>query len=135
MRMGLSQQMCTQISVVMDKKALDGAESVVYSKAVQIGDSMAAHTHTTYTHARAHLAELCDRAVEDREVVVIRRRGREPVALVAASELASLEETAHLLRSPANARRLLAALGRARERSVAPTNVEDLRRALGLEDR
>ena len=69
--------------------------------------------HTTYTNARVHLARLYDQAVEDREVVVIQRRGKEPVAMLAASELTSLQETAYLLRSPKNARRLLRALHRA----------------------
>ncbi len=89
---------------------------------------------TTYTNARSHFADFCDRAIDDREVVLIRRRGREPVVLLAASELASLQETAHLLRSPKNARRLLTALERARSRSVEPSTVDDLRRDLGLED-
>ena len=89
--------------------------------------------HTTYTQARARLAELYDRAIDDREVVLIERRGREPVALVAASELESLQETAHLLRSPANARRLLTALERARAGTVDPSSIADLRHELGLE--
>jgi Txe/YoeB family toxin of Txe-Axe toxin-antitoxin module len=41
------------------------------------------------------------------------RRGHEDMAILPAAELRSLEETAHLMRSPANARRLLAALHRA----------------------
>jgi antitoxin YefM len=55
------------------------------------------------------------------------------VALISAEELAGLEETAHLLRSPKNAERLLAALTRALGRTVKPSRVEDLRRELGLE--
>lgn len=87
---------------------------------------------TTYTHARAHFAELCDAAAEDREVVIIRRRNAEDVALIAADELSSLLETAHLLRSPKNAERLLSALARARSRTEKPQSVEALRRELGL---
>ena len=68
---------------------------------------------TTYTSLRENLASILDRVVDDREVVVVRRKGARDVALVPASELAGLVETAHLLRSPANARRLLKALGRA----------------------
>ena len=64
---------------------------------------------TTYSKARASLASLCNRAEADRDVILIQRRGREDVALIAASELSSLMETAHLLRSPANAKRLLTA--------------------------
>jgi antitoxin YefM len=87
---------------------------------------------TTYTRARAELAKLLDRAGQDREVVVVRRRGRPPVALVAADELESLLETAHLLRSPANARRLLSALRRALEGRGRPESPAALRRELGL---
>lgn len=88
---------------------------------------------TTYTHARANFAKLCDAAAEDREVVIIRRRDAEDVALIAADELSSLQETAHLLRSPANAARLLSALTRAQQRSLAPQSVESLRREVGLD--
>lgn len=87
---------------------------------------------TTYTQARASFAALCDAATEDRETVIIHRRGTEDVALVAAAELRSLEETAHLLRSPKNAERLLRALMRALERSEAPQSVDGLRADIGL---
>ena len=89
---------------------------------------------TTYTHARANLAALCDEVTADREVVIIRRRNAEDVALIAAAELDSLLETAHLLRSPRNAERLLTALVRARQNTVAPQSVEELRRELGLDE-
>ncbi len=89
---------------------------------------------TTYTHARAHLAALCDEAIANREVVIIHRRGAEDVALIAADELSGLQETAHLLRSPANAARLLAALARAQQRTLASQSLDDLRREVGLGD-
>ena len=88
---------------------------------------------TTYTDARARLASLMSRAVEDRETVIITRRGKPEVALIAAEELAGLQETAHLLRSPKNAERLLRALGRAIARKGKPRTVEALRKELGLE--
>lgn len=88
---------------------------------------------TTYTNARANLARLCTRVAENREIVIINRRGADDVALVSAEELASLTETAHLLRSPKNARRLLAALNRARKRTVKPKSPSKLRREMGLE--
>ena len=78
--------------------------------------------HTSSTPARANLAELFDRAIDYREVVVVDRRGRESVTILAASELAALEETAHLLRSPKNAERLLKALERARGRELEPSS-------------
>ncbi|KEF33403.1 MULTISPECIES: type II toxin-antitoxin system Phd/YefM family antitoxin [Deinococcus] len=87
----------------------------------------------TYTQARAELATLMDRAVNDRETVIIERRGRESVALIAADELRSLQETAHLLRSPGNARRLLTALQRALEGGGKPLTPADLRHRAGLD--
>lgn len=89
---------------------------------------------TTYTQARDGLAKLLDQVTHDREVVIIQRRGEEEVAMIAASELASLTETAYLLRSPANSRRLLAALGRALKNETASQTVADLRREVGLEE-
>ena len=91
-------------------------------------------THTTYTQARAKLATLCDEVTANREVVIIRRRGAEDVALISVAELSSLLETAHLLRSPQNAERLLAALARARSETLVPQTVEELRREVGLDE-
>ena len=89
-------------------------------------------TITTYTQARAELASLCDEVASTREPVLIRRRNAEDVALVSADELASLLETAHLLRSPKNAARLLAALNRAQNQKLPPSSVAGLREELGL---
>ena len=89
---------------------------------------------TTYTQARANLARLCDRVAETREPYVIERRNGENVALISEIELNSLLETAHLLRSPRNARRLASALERALGGQPAPSSLEQLRRSLGLED-
>jgi len=89
-------------------------------------------TVTTYTRARATFAALCDEVASTREPVIIRRRNAEDVALVSADELESLVETAHLLRSPKNAQRLLDAVLRAQSQELPPSSVEDLRRSLGL---
>lgn len=87
---------------------------------------------TTYTQARAHLAELCNTVTENKDVVIIQRRNADDVALIAADELDGLLETAHLLRSPKNAERLLAALNRALENNSVPQAVDDLRTEIGL---
>jgi antitoxin YefM len=89
-------------------------------------------TKTTYTHARANLAELCNEVASTREPIVISRRGAEDVALVAADELRSLMETAHLMRSPKNAQRLLTALLRAQGEDLPRETVDTLRREFGL---
>jgi antitoxin YefM len=89
----------------------------------------------TYTQARAELAELMSRATEDRETVIIERRGHQSVALIAADELSSLQETAHLLRSPANARRLLSALGRALDGGGELLSMDELEARAGIPSR
>lgn len=88
---------------------------------------------TTYTQARDGLAKLLDQVTHDREVVLIQRRGEEEVAMIAASELESLMETAYLLRSPANAERLLSALGRALKEEGQPQTSAQLRSEVGLD--
>jgi antitoxin YefM len=67
-------------------------------------------------------------------VVIVNRRGKDDVAIVSAAELSSLIETAHLLRSPKNAQRLLAALQRARANKGARQSLDHLRREVGLDD-
>lgn len=91
---------------------------------------------TTYSQAREQLKSLMDRAVADREVIVVRRRAGGDVAMIAADELESLIETAHLLRSPRNAERLLTALARARGDAgepLAPVALDELQRRVDLD--
>lgn len=66
----------------------------------------------SYTESRARYAEVLDSVVDDREEVVITRAGHEPVVIVSLEEYEALKETAYLMRSPANARRLLDAMDR-----------------------
>ena len=87
----------------------------------------------SYSYARQHFAEILTEAADAQEPVIVSRRGHEDVAIIPASELRSLEETAHLLRSPANSRRLLAALQRALTSEAEHQSVSDLRAELGLE--
>jgi antitoxin YefM len=87
---------------------------------------------TNHTEARANLASLCDEVAESREPLIIHRRGARDVALVAADELESLIGTAHLLRSPRNARRLITAPRRARGKRLKPQTIDKVRRDFGL---
>ena len=89
--------------------------------------------HTSYSKARANLAKLCNEVALNKEIVLINRRNAEDVALISASELSSLIETTHLLRSPKNAIRLLTALNRAISRTEKPSLVDDLRKEFGLD--
>ena len=86
----------------------------------------------TYSYARQNLARILAEAEDAQEPVIITRRDRGDMAVIPASELRSLEETAHLLRSPRNARRLLSALQRALEGKGEPESVATLREELGL---
>jgi antitoxin YefM len=87
---------------------------------------------TTYTNARANFAALCRYAAEEREPVVINRRGGEDVVLISADELKGLLETAHLLRSPKNAKRLFDAIYRAKTNTEEPRSIESLREELSV---
>ena len=112
----------------------DGADAVFVDDRGRAVVAMSEALVEAYTNARANLAALCDEAASSREPVIIHRRGAEDVALISAAELRSLVETAHLLRSPENARRLLEALGRALKGDYPTESVAKLRRELGLED-
>src|ERR1035441_9575344 len=95
---------------------------------------------TTYTALRENLATFLDRVTDERAVLIVKRRhGQRDVAIIAADELAGLEVTAYLLRSPANARRLTQALAesKANDKRKAPGKpaaaaLEELRRSTGL---
>ena len=87
----------------------------------------------SYSHAREHLARILTEVEDTRDVAVIQRRGHEDMALIPAGELSSLRETAYLLRSPANAVRLLAALTRARKGGTKAVDLGALRAELGLD--
>lgn len=86
----------------------------------------------SYSQARAKLASLWDRVERDREVAILERRGHRDVALIDAEELEGLRETAHLLRSPDNALRLLTALTRSLREEVDPSSPEVLFAELGV---
>jgi len=81
----------------------------------------------TYTETRSNFASLWDQVIDQREPLTIHRRGSEDVVLLPASELSSLHETAHLLRSPKNAQRLLEALMSSMKQEGDETEISNLR--------
>jgi antitoxin YefM len=83
----------------------------------------------SYAEAAQNLGQLLDEALDNRETVIIRRDG-ERVALIAADELESYRETVYLLRSPANAGRLLEALRESLEGTTTRADLHDLRATL-----
>jgi antitoxin YefM len=87
---------------------------------------------TTYSALRANLKDALDRVCEDHEPLIVDRKNGESVVVISAADYAALEETAYLLRSPENARRLIAALHGDRGRDNEFTGVDELREKLGL---
>ena len=86
----------------------------------------------TYSTARDHLAEVWDKTVSTREPVVVSRRGTESIVRLPLEEWEGLQETAHLLRSPANAERLVGALDRLENGEGEVLSVEALASRAGL---
>jgi antitoxin YefM len=64
----------------------------------------------TYSAARANLANTMDRVCNDHEALIITRNGEQSVVMLSLEDYKALEETAYLLRNPANAKRLLSAV-------------------------
>ncbi|MEM8489058.1 MAG: type II toxin-antitoxin system prevent-host-death family antitoxin [Bacteroidota bacterium] len=88
----------------------------------------------SYSDARQNLAKLWDRIIADRETVILKRRGKEDLAVLPADDLSSLQETLYLLSTPENASRLLESIEWARGEEGKPQSVEAFREALGLVD-
>ena len=75
---------------------------------------------TSPTDARKGFFQLLDQVAENHQVFIINRREGENVALIAESDLTSLVETVYLLRTPANARRLLDAIAQSKSGNIQP---------------
>lgn len=86
----------------------------------------------TYSRLRAELKTILDQVCDDREPVYVERRNGGDVVILAREDYEALDETAHLLRSPANARRLMEAANAAPSEFVAVC-LDELRRQ--IEDR
>ena len=88
--------------------------------------------NVTYSRARANLAKLLDEVSSNNEVVIVSRKKAENVALISESELSSLLETVHLLRSPKNAQRLLSALLKVHTKKGKPQTLAEFKKEFGL---
>jgi len=64
----------------------------------------------TYSAARANLASTMDRVCNDHEALIITRNGEQSVVMLSLEDFQAMEETAYLLRNPANAKRLMSAV-------------------------
>ncbi|MDE3068974.1 MAG: type II toxin-antitoxin system Phd/YefM family antitoxin [Verrucomicrobiota bacterium] len=88
---------------------------------------------STVTYKSGRFKRIWERTLSTREPVILKSKGRGDVAVLPADELSALLETAHLLRSPKNARRLLESLRNANAGKYAVTTLEKLRRQLGMD--
>jgi antitoxin YefM len=89
------------LEIVIETKRLDPPKVGQYPVQVK---------SITYSAARENLASTINRVCEDQAPVVITRNRDQAVVMLSLAEYESLQETAYLLRSPANARRLLESL-------------------------
>lgn len=84
------------------------------------------HKTVSYSEARANLAKLWDEVVDDRSYTILKRRGKEDVALIAASELSSMLETLYLFSNPNNAKRLMESIERAEKGEGISMTIKEL---------
>ena len=79
----------------------------------------------TYSSARANLASTMDRVCSDHEPLIITRNGQQAVVMLPLEDYKALEETAYLLRSPANAGRLLSSIAQLNAGQGAPRELAE----------
>ena len=89
-------------------------------------------TTISYTEAREHLASVWDQTVASREPIILSRRGSESVVILPLEEWRGIEETAYLLRSPANAKRLFESLDRLNRGEGEAFTMEELKEKFDL---
>jgi len=104
---------------------------ILYNISTNAEDRVA--TRATYSSARANFAKIWDEVENSREPAILERRGHDAMALLPADELSSLQETAHLLRSPKNAQRLFTSLQSSLNEEGAPQSPSELRAELGID--
>ena len=80
----------------------------------------------SYTAARENLAATMDQVCEDRDAVIITRKRDQSVVMLSLEDYESLQETAYLLRVPANARRLQASIDALEAGKGMEKTLEDL---------
>ncbi|MBI5414336.1 type II toxin-antitoxin system prevent-host-death family antitoxin [Candidatus Peregrinibacteria bacterium] len=86
----------------------------------------------SYSNARKNLKVLCDEVCDEQTLLIIERRNGEAVVVLSKENFTSLEETAYLLRSPKNAKRLLEAKDRKKSDRKKFKNLSELKNALGV---
>lgn len=89
-------------------------------------------TTITYSALRANLKAFCDQVCDEHEPLVIERQNGDNLVLLSADDYASMQETFYLLRSPANAERLISSAETPRSKMREFDTIEDLKHALGV---
>ncbi len=102
---------------------------------VSVHKVMLSYKITSPTDARNDFFKLLELVVENHQVYIVNRRDGENVALIAESDLVSLLETVYLLRSPANARRLLDAIEESKTGKIQSQTMAELQQELGIEQK
>jgi antitoxin YefM len=85
----------------------------------------------SYSRARQDLARLMDKVSDDRSPLIVTRRGGKAVVVLSLEEYRGMEETLYLMRSPANARRLLRSIRAAERGEVTPRTLVEPKLARG----
>ncbi len=83
-------------------------------------------TAISYTAARENLASTMDKVCQDHDPVIITRNRDQAVVMMSLEDYSSLEETAYLMRSPANARRLLESIAEVEKGKIVRKKLSDL---------
>ena len=112
----------------------EGGLGVSCSIAKGLWNSSMMLTQITSAEAEANLNNLCDRAVETGELIVITRPNGKNAVLISEAELESLLQTLYLLRSPVNATRLFTALKRAKARAIQPQTLDEICQKFGIRE-
>lgn len=86
----------------------------------------------SYSELQATLEACLDKVCEDREPLFVKRKKGGNVVVISSDDYAALEETAYLLRSPANAAMLMNALNRDPQERIIVDDMETLKNAIGL---
>jgi antitoxin YefM len=89
--------------------------------------------HTSYTEARANLAQLMDRVIDDAEVAIITRRKQPAVAMIDAAELERMQTALYILSSPENVQRINEGIAEGKRGKIKPQSIVEIQAEFGLE--
>ncbi|WP_459937457.1 type II toxin-antitoxin system Phd/YefM family antitoxin [Desulfonatronum parangueonense] len=80
----------------------------------------------SYTKLRNNLAKVMDRVVEDHDTVIVTRNNEPGVVILSLEDYEALLETAYLMKSPANARRMIEAVEQIQQGKTSSHSLADI---------